>query len=275
MSLFHDLIDLALVEHKLTQNELRVHLALMRQTIGYGKTQDAISNRQLGDLSGLRSDRMQTAIKGLIEKGLWTREKHRYFDYTYHLPSAFKPQKIITPSLSKAPENQKSDAPNNEPTSRKSVTHIQTNLTNKTRHTTPEQPKPESVATNQALDWSCVKTLSNAEQAQAKRLLKPLPTQDSQDCLTLFQLEFKLGKVRKPIAYLAALVRAVKRGVLDRSALKFHRYQQQKSKAKPTSPAPEIQRANAYAEQQHLKKLANLANIPLETLTGTGAAYAS
>lgn len=254
MSLFHDLIDAAL-QAKCTQNELRVHLVLLRQTIGFGKSQDAISNRQLCDLSGVRSDRMQTAIEGLIEKGLWQRKKHRYYDYSYRIPEAHNPtQKIITPALPRSPDFQESTPPSSENASRNSGSHIQTKQTNQTTHT----------------DVSCVTGLSESEQQLAKQLLKPLKPDDQNDCLKLFKLEFDLGKVKKPMAYLAALVKAAKRGLLDRSALRYQQYQQNR----PTPPAQHIERANAYAERKHLENMAKLAGIPLEHLLKGGADHA-
>ena len=57
MSLARDLIDAALAAD-LTQNELRVFLALFRQTLCYGKTADPLNMKRLATLTAIRKDRL-------------------------------------------------------------------------------------------------------------------------------------------------------------------------------------------------------------------------
>ena len=79
MSLARDLIDAALAAD-LTQNELRVFLALFRQTLCYGKTADPLNMKRLATLTAIRKDRLAPAIAGVTDKGLFTVQPHPVFE---------------------------------------------------------------------------------------------------------------------------------------------------------------------------------------------------
>ena len=81
MSLAHELIDAALAAD-LSQNALRVFLALFRQTLCYGKTSDPLSLNRLVQLTHIRKDRVLPAVQVLLEKGLFTTQAHRLYGHT-------------------------------------------------------------------------------------------------------------------------------------------------------------------------------------------------
>lgn len=102
MSLFRLLNDASL-EAKLTQNEARVYTALMNQTLGYGKSHDNLTDNRLAELTGLRLDRLQTAIVGVVDKGLFEVEPSRRYQYHYKIAEKFLEKKPVffTPHLPK------------------------------------------------------------------------------------------------------------------------------------------------------------------------------
>ena len=69
MSLARDWIGAALAAD-LTQNQLKAFLALFHQTLCYGKEADALTDKRLSKLAGVRIDRLKTAVDTLVEKGI-------------------------------------------------------------------------------------------------------------------------------------------------------------------------------------------------------------
>ena len=88
MSLARDLIDAALAAD-LTQDELRVFLALFRQTLCYGKTADPLNMKRLATLTAIRKDRLAPAIAGVTDKGLFAAQPHPAFEFEYRIPADF------------------------------------------------------------------------------------------------------------------------------------------------------------------------------------------
>lgn len=74
MTLARDLIDAALAAD-LTQNELRVFLALFRQTICYGKIRDPLTVNRIAHISQIRKDRLPPALAKILQIGLFTENK--------------------------------------------------------------------------------------------------------------------------------------------------------------------------------------------------------
>jgi hypothetical protein len=102
MSLFRALND-ACLEAKLTQNEARVYTTLINQTLGYGKSHDNLTDNRLAELTGLRLDRLRTAIDGVVDKGLFEVEPSRHYQYHYKIAESFleKESTFFTPHLPK------------------------------------------------------------------------------------------------------------------------------------------------------------------------------
>ena len=88
MSLFRNIIDAGLSAN-LKQNELKVFLVLLRQTIGFGKSHDHLTDKRIAQLSGLRVDRCRMAVDGLIQKGLFDGIESTDFDFRYDIPAHF------------------------------------------------------------------------------------------------------------------------------------------------------------------------------------------
>ena len=102
MSLYRSLVDAAL-DACLTRNEYRVFLALMNQTIGYGKTFNHLTDKRLVNITKIRLDRLYPAIEGVVNKGLFEVEASRYYDYRYQIASDFlkKHPTFFTPHILK------------------------------------------------------------------------------------------------------------------------------------------------------------------------------
>jgi len=88
MSLFRNIIDAALSAN-LKQNELKVLLVLLRQTIGFGKSHDHLTDKRIAQLSGLRVDRCRIAVDGIIQKGLFDGIESTDFDFRYDISGHF------------------------------------------------------------------------------------------------------------------------------------------------------------------------------------------
>lgn len=110
MSLFRNMIENAL-DAGLTQNEHQVFLALLLQTLGYGKSEDNLTNKRLVNLTDIRMDRFIVARDGLIEKAVFDQAVSDQYDYRYSLPDKFlNGEKFYTPHLQKkSPEFRKTD----------------------------------------------------------------------------------------------------------------------------------------------------------------------
>lgn len=107
------LIDAALASN-LTQNELKAFLALVRQTLCFGKVSDPLTLKRLSQLSHVRKDRLEPAIESLLDKGLFERTDHLIFDHEYRIPASFLQganPSFFAPPLPKIGDNfQKSEA---------------------------------------------------------------------------------------------------------------------------------------------------------------------
>ena len=102
MSLFRALNEAAL-NANLSKNEAKVFMALIHQTLGYGKAFDHLTNRRLAALAGIRQDRLQVAIEGVIDEGLFTVKKSKYYNFRYQIAPKFLDENPIffTPHLPK------------------------------------------------------------------------------------------------------------------------------------------------------------------------------
>jgi phage replication O-like protein O len=102
MSLFRTLTEAALAAN-LNQNESKVFIALVNQTIGYGKAFDHLTDKRLAQLTNVRLDRLYVAIEGVVEKDLFDVEESNYYDYRYQISEKFLDKHPIfyTPHLPK------------------------------------------------------------------------------------------------------------------------------------------------------------------------------
>ncbi|MCK5896646.1 MAG: replication protein [Cocleimonas sp.] len=106
MSLFRSLNDAALAAN-LNKNEAKVFLALMNQTIGFGKSVNHLTHKRLANLTNMRLDRLYPAIEGVIKKGLFEVEDSTYYDYRYQIATVFINENPVffTPHLPKNRKN--------------------------------------------------------------------------------------------------------------------------------------------------------------------------
>ena len=105
MSLAHELIDAALAAD-LSQNALRVFLALFRQTLCYGKTSDPLTHKRLVTLTHIRKDRLIPALNALVEHRLFTVHAHKTFGQRYQIHTDFlanPASPIYAPHLTEKP----------------------------------------------------------------------------------------------------------------------------------------------------------------------------
>lgn len=200
MSLAHDLIDAALAAD-LTQNELKAFLALLRQTLCYGKNSDHLTLKRLVTITQVRKDRLIPALTTLVEKGLFTQVPHPIFESTYTIASSFttKYPTIIAPHL---------------PKTRKSFSKSEI-LSEKEKHTI-------NTITKLNLDNTTLPfpTSFTAEQKQqASQLLDGVVLPDALDCLKILNQVLQQKSLKSPIAYLHQLIKAARNGTLDRNTV--------------------------------------------------------
>ncbi len=76
------LLDKALATD-LSKTEWRIFATLLRQTLGFGKTSDALSFGRIAQLSGVRKDHAKKAVDSVCDAGLFTRSEHPQYDFLY------------------------------------------------------------------------------------------------------------------------------------------------------------------------------------------------
>ena len=268
MSLARDLIDAALAAD-LTQNELRVFLALFRQTLCYGKTADPLTLKRLAKLTHIRKDRLIPAIASVLDKGLFDAYPHPIFEHEYRIPPSFQAthaEGFFTPALPKNRENFRFPGDISEKRE-----HTALNLT--AMNLTPTTTPPQSASVGEDGDNVVEEPLSTAalpypstfnqqELTSAARILDGLNPQDAHDCLRLLNAGMQTNKVKSPLGYLHKLVQAARQNKLDRSTLQV--------------TAPTEAMCTATIQQARLRVLANeirgldvlfaCAGIPLDAL---------
>lgn len=86
MTLARDWIDTAL-NAKLTKNQLLCFLAVFHQSLCYGKSSDAVTDKRLSEISKVRVDRLRPAMHKLVELGVIEAQEHDRFDGEYSIPA--------------------------------------------------------------------------------------------------------------------------------------------------------------------------------------------
>lgn len=210
-----NLIDAALAAD-LTQNELKVFLALFRQTLCYGKRTDPLTIKRLVALTKIRKDRITKAIEGIIHKGLFERTDHPIFEVAYSIPVAFMGEQdsaFFAPHLLKVGNYFCAEE---DPPEKQKDTYI--HLTPSTTTTSP----PPSSSRARELDEQYLpypSQLHANERQQAAKILDSLSPQQAHDCLSLLKIACDAGRVKSPLGYLYQLSQATRAGRLDCSPL--------------------------------------------------------
>lgn len=211
MSLARDLIDAALAAD-LSQNELRVFLALFRQTLGYGKASDPLTLKRLAALSHIRKDRLTPALNKILQVGLFTATPHEVFEHEYAIPADFLtkyPQGFYTPALPK----KRNSTQQTEAISEKQ-THTENNL-NRIQETSTTAKQVSSSAENLPYPPSFTTLQCQA----AARILDGLTPEQARDCVLLLAKTLKAKPIQSPLGYLHHLAKIARQGWLDTSQL--------------------------------------------------------
>ena len=251
MSLARDLIDAALAA-ELSQNELRVFLALLRQTLCYGKASDALTYKRLVNLTHVRKDRLLPALQKILDQQLFSQTPHKTFGQCFHIHANFltaSQGQIYAPSLPK----QRSPFRETEAISEK-ATHTISTITSS---------KPDTTTRLDAQQLPYPPSFSPTMQHAAAKLLDGLPPDTARDCLHLLTQRLQKGRITSPLGYLHQLAQAARANRLDCSAL------QHKPNAAPSqSQTPLNARLHALASDiQALDRLYALANTPMDAAT--------
>ena len=251
MSLARDLIDAALAA-ELSQNELRVFLALLRQTLCYGKASDALTYKRLVNLTHVRKDRLLPALQKILDQQLFSQTPHKTFGQCFHIHANFltaSQGQIYAPSLPK----QRSPFRETEAVSEK-ATHTISTVT---------ALKPDTTTRLDAQQLPYPPSFSPAMQQAAAKLLDGLHPDTARDCLHLLTQRLQKGGITSPLGYLHQLAQAARANRLDCSAL------QHKPNAAPSqSQTPLNARLHALASDiQALDRLYALANTPMDAAT--------
>ena len=240
------LIDQALAAD-LTQNELKVFLALFRQTLCYGKRTDPLTLKRLVSLTGIRKDRIARAIEGVISKGLFERKDHPIFEVAYSIPVALMGE---TDSTFFAPHLLKKGTVvcEAEATSEKQ-NHTIIHLTACNPTSPPSNSKDRKLSEAESSGLHYPSQLNDAERQQATRLLDSLSPTAAQNCLDILKLALEAGRVKSALGYLHQLSQAARMGRLNCSLLK----------AQPTSTLTHLSAATSITNSDLPYRLRTLA----------------
>lgn len=72
-------VEDALLRSTLTQRQERIFRAILRKTLGYGKTEDCIASSQLAEMTGIHESHVRQALIDLVDAGMVIRGKRSKF----------------------------------------------------------------------------------------------------------------------------------------------------------------------------------------------------
>lgn len=274
----------ALLTDDLSKNELKVGIALIIQTIGYGKRTNNLTMKRLANITGINIrggiDRIEKPIQTLVNNGWIEQQEHkgRDYDYTYQLPEKFFQGQTVErffapgiPVTEEAPQ-----ALGKVPQSLRTY-RVKTNTD---LNPTQTKPAPKATTANQTASRSRdlnqnpiatdnLQTLAYPQQFDpstrqaAANILDGLPPQDANDCLKILTTALSTQSIQKPLGYLHNLAKAARNGTLDRSNL-------QAQQPKPNN-TPNLQERlrTLGAELQGIDNLYQRAGIPMDNITAS------
>ena len=114
MGLFRDL-NQAAIEANVGKNGYKVFLALLEQTLGYGKSTDRLTDNRLAYLSKVRIDRFRPALQAVLACGVFEQTPAKKFQFRYTIGQSFlekyPDKEFYTPALpKKRADSQKTEA---------------------------------------------------------------------------------------------------------------------------------------------------------------------
>lgn len=266
--LFRNMLNAALAAD-LEKNEWRAFTALMMQTIGYGKRSDSLTFGRLAQLTGIRKDRVNKAIEGLVSKGLIERENHKWLDYTYTIPAAFFPEtpeaRFFAPDIPSNGRPTQQVANNNHSLGTyrvKTSTELNHNNNLPTESVDTESPDLEA---SRSCELTKPEEVQSNDYQQLQPALAKLRSSDAQAVLDLLALAIREGSIRTTATRLGfGLIKQAKQGTLNTAPLLQAKQQSQSD----SQAQVEASRRAEQAELEGLKRLAALSGTPLENLMG-------
>ena len=264
MSLARDWIGAALAAD-LTQNQLKAFLALFHQTLCYGKEADALTDKRLSKLAGVRIDRLKTAVDTLVEKGIIDVSEHCIFNAEYRIPEDLlyaNGHAFFVPSLPKIGM----DFRKTEEASENRVHTTNTFTANNLTPTTTKDSLSSIFEIEEELQYP--ETFGKPEKARAAIILDSLSPKVANDCLLLLNQAMQQGMVKAPHGYLYRLTEKARNGTLDTTGLRA------------TTQATEQKTENNHRHQlkaiadeiNGIDSLYKLAGITLDPITATNRA---
>lgn len=268
------------IEARLTKNEWAVYATLLTQTLGYGKASDALTTKRIAFQSGIRKDRAEIALAGVLKHGLFKVKDHPRWGHEYSIPEQYlspaQRERFFAPDL---PQTRK--PPRNSEAFSENRRHTEINLY-RIKPTQPTNPSPSPPTTDTSppppLPHSCrpqqlrIPPEISAQLLQSLRsALQTLSDDDAQCIVDLLASALRQGSVRHPLRYAYGLINRLHAGTLNRSDLAIN---------SPPIPPPlpqqaaNTQRALAHqhaAEQAMLERLASLGGVPIEQLGGAAS----
>ncbi len=88
MSVFRDLTKDA-IDADLGKNAMKVMNSLLHQTIGFGKPTDALTDKRIAQISGVRLDRVRLAIHEVMDTNIFFRIPHDKFEWNYSIGQSY------------------------------------------------------------------------------------------------------------------------------------------------------------------------------------------
>ena len=273
----------SLLDSDPTKNELKAGIALVIQTIGYGKRTDSLTLKRLAKITGINIkggiDRIEKPLSQLIEKGVFDRTEHkgRNFDYTYSVPDRFFEGEVVerffapsVPVTEVAPQSAMTD-------SQPLLTYRDTPSTEINQHKTDsaEPEVSEPLRTDQPIvcdvNNASVEKPSAVNDEAYRRLLpalKKLPVPQANQVLQLVALAVTDGTIRTTQERMGGgLIKAARAGTLDTSRLEQARVSELKRKQAEKAEA-ERARQIQVQENNHLAWLAKAGGVDISFLNG-------
>lgn len=202
----------------LSKSEHRAFLALLRQTLGFNKTNDALTSGRIAQITGLRKDHAKKALTGVVDAGLFERSPHSIYEYTY----AAAVQEASPAPTKPAPAE-----------------------------TDPTKPVPAPALAELTID----EVIDDETRSTLARSLSTLRTDDAQAVCDLLAQAIKNGSIQTtPIRFAGALIRAARFGTLDKSSLK----KQQQPLSTPPAPQKSHADFERKAQEGYYRQVAAL-----------------
>ncbi len=277
----------------LTSYEQRILLAIHNQTLGYDKFEDDMNGARLEQLTGIRNDHANTAVRSLYEKNVIITRCGKYgfwmsinFDLAHwgtayfginnndprilllldeknpidaglnlSLPRKHADEKQI-PTLGDTDNNTNNiitSTNNNQQTIEKDVLEIREE--EKTEVQKDKQDKPE---TKEVVVFEYPASLSEKLKRQLEQLLKKISDpKQAQDLLNYFAQRLLKSTIRNPLAYFITLVERLKKGLLflTDSDKESPKKKQEKQKKDQAVIDKRLAYNEAWTDYQHIKSI--------------------